>query len=175
MAKANLIRVLLVDDHVMVRQGLRNVLQAYPNIEVVGEAGNGEEAVSIIGKLHPAVVVMDIIMPKMDGIAATRLIRTNYPDIAVLGLSVTPHSYHIDAMIKAGAFEVLTKEKAVHELYSEIQRAVAAVQPIVILEDSRTPPMTTAAAKEAGNPSREKLPIKESDTPKGELGSKNQQ
>ncbi|HKC93215.1 MAG TPA: response regulator transcription factor, partial [Nitrospira sp.] len=85
MAKANLIRVLLVDDHVMVRQGLRNVLQAYPNIEVVGEAGNGEEAVSIIGKLHPAVVVMDIIMPKMDGIAATRLIRTNYPDIAVLG------------------------------------------------------------------------------------------
>ncbi|HKE61390.1 MAG TPA: response regulator transcription factor, partial [Nitrospira sp.] len=85
MARANLIRVLLVDDHIMVRQGLRNVLQAYPNIEVVGEAGNGEEAVSIIGKLHPAVVVMDIIMPKMDGIAATRLIRTNYPDIAVLG------------------------------------------------------------------------------------------
>ena len=167
MAKANLIRVLLVDDHLMVRQGLRNVLQAYPNIEVVGEAGNGEEAVSIVGKLHPAVVVMDIIMPKMDGVAATRLIRTNYPDIAVLGLSVTPHSYHIDAMIKAGAFEVLTKEKAVHELYSEIQRAVAAVLPIVILEDT--------AAEEAGNPSREKLPIQESDLPKGELGSENQQ
>jgi len=165
MATANLIRVLLVDDHVMVRQGLRNVLQAYPNIEVVGEAGNGEEAVAMVGKIHTAIVVMDIIMPKMDGIAATRLIKTNYPDIAVLGLSVTPHSYHIDAMIKAGAFEVLTKEKAVHELYSAIQRAVAAIQPIVILEDARTAPKTTIAAEEAGNPPRETLPVKEVDPP----------
>ena len=165
MATANLIRVLLVDDHVMVRQGLRNVLQAYPNIEVVGEAGNGEEAVAMVGKIHTTLVVMDIIMPKMDGIAATRLIKTNYPDIAVLGLSVTPHSYHIDAMIKAGAFEVLTKEKAVHELYSAIQRAVAAIQPIVILEDARTAPKTTIAAEEAGNPPRETLPVKEVDPP----------
>ena len=166
MATANLIRVLLVDDHVMVRQGLRNVLQAYPNIEVVGEAGNGEEAIAMVGKIHTAIVVMDIIMPKMDGIAATRLIKTNYPDIAVLGLSVTPHSYHIDAMIKAGAFEVLTKEKAVHELYSAIQRAVAAIQPIVILEDARTAPKTTKAAEEAGTPPRETLPVKEVDPPK---------
>lgn len=166
MPTANRIRVLLVDDHVMVRQGLRNVLQAYPNIEVVGEAGNGEEALAIVGKIHAAIVIMDIIMPKMDGIAATRLIKTNYPDIAVLGLSVTPHSYHIDAMIKAGAFEVLTKEKAVHELYSAIQRAVAAIQPIVILEDARTAPKDSVAAEEAGNPPRETLPVKEVDPPK---------
>ena len=119
----------------------------------------------MVGKIHTAIVVMDIIMPKMDGIAATRLIKTNYPDIAVLGLSVTPHSYHIDAMIKAGAFEVLTKEKAVHELYSAIQRAVAAIQPIVILEDARTAPKTTIAAEEAGNPPRETLPVKEVDPP----------
>jgi DNA-binding NarL/FixJ family response regulator len=66
---AQKIRVLIVDDHVMVRQGLRAVLQSYPNIEVVGEAGNGEEALSNAAKLHPTVVVMDIGMPSLDGAA----------------------------------------------------------------------------------------------------------
>jgi DNA-binding NarL/FixJ family response regulator len=138
MTAAQKIRVLIVDDHVMVRQGLRAVLQSYPNIEVVGEAGNGEEAVLSAAKLQPSIIVMDIGMPTLDGIAATRLIKTQYPQLAVVGLSVNAQSYHVDAMLKAGAFEVLTKEKAVDELYSAIQRATAAIQPILILQDAST-------------------------------------
>ena len=82
------IRVLLVDDHAMVRQGLRTVLDSYADIEVVGEAWNGEEAVAGTDRLRPAVVVMDINMPKMNGIEATRLIKARHPDIIVIGLSV---------------------------------------------------------------------------------------
>jgi len=145
MTAAQKIRVLIVDDHAMVRQGLRAVLQSYPNIEVVGEAANGEEGVACVQKLQPAVIVMDIGMPNLDGIGATRLIKLQYPQIAVVGLSVNAPSFHVDAMLKAGAFEVLTKDKAVDELYSAIQRAIAAVQPILILDEK---PATTGSAGE---------------------------
>lgn len=145
MTAAQKIRVLIVDDHAMVRQGLRAVLQSYPNIEVVGEAANGEEGVACVQKLQPAVIVMDIGMPNLDGIGATRLIKIQYPQTAVVGLSVNAPSFHVDAMLKAGAFEVLTKDKAVDELYSAIQRAIAAVQPILILEEK---PATTGSAGE---------------------------
>ena len=145
MTAAQKIRVLIVDDHAMVRQGLRAVLQSYPNIEVVGEAANGEEGVACVQKLQPAVIVMDIGMPNLDGIGATRLIKIQYPQIAVVGLSVNAPSFQVDAMLKAGAFEILTKEKAVDELYSAIQRAIAAVQPILILEEK---PATTGSAGE---------------------------
>jgi DNA-binding NarL/FixJ family response regulator len=144
MATAQKIRVLIADDHTMVRQGLRAVLQSYANIDVVGEAENGEEAVVNVRKLQPAVVVMDISMPTLDGIAATRLIKTQYPHVAVVGLSVNAPSYHVDAMLKAGAFDVVTKEKAVDELYSAIQRAIAAVQPILILNEAPASAESTA-------------------------------
>jgi len=143
MTTAQKIRVLIVDDHVMVRQGLRAVLQSYPNIEVVGEAGNGEEAILSVARLQPTIVLMDIGMPTLDGIGATRLIKTQYPQMAVLGLSVNAPSYQVDAMLKAGAFEVVTKEKAVDELYSAIQRATAAIQPILILQEE--PPASAEA------------------------------
>src|SRR5687767_9826701 len=73
--QARAIRVLLVDDHPTVRETLRRVLQAYPNIEVVGEASDGDEALAQVEHLQPAVVVMDINMPRMDGITSTRLIK----------------------------------------------------------------------------------------------------
>jgi DNA-binding NarL/FixJ family response regulator len=136
MAKAALIRVLLADDHAMVRQGFRSALQAYPNLEVVGEADNGDEAVVAALKLQPTIIVMDINMPKMDGITATRLIKAQHPEIAVIGLTVDPNGYLRDAMQKAGAAELLGKDKAVNELYGAIQRAVASIQPILILEDA---------------------------------------
>jgi DNA-binding NarL/FixJ family response regulator len=154
MATAQKIRVLIVDDHVMVRQGLRAVLQSYPNIDVVGEAGNGEEALSSVAKLQPTIVVMDISMPSLDGIGATRLIKTQYPQIAVLGLSVNAPSYHVDAMLKAGAFDVITKEKAVDELYSAIQRATAAIQPILILQEQPPASVEQAGAPEAAEAAR---------------------
>jgi DNA-binding NarL/FixJ family response regulator len=164
MTAAQKIRVLIADDHVMVRQGLRAVLQSYPNIEVVGEAGNGEEALLSAAKLQPSVVVMDIGMPTLDGIGATRLIKTQYPQMAVVGLSVNAPSYHVDAMLKAGAFEVLTKEKAVDELYSAIQRATAAIQPILILQESPPAMVQSPATRIAeAEPSSEVLPSKNPD------------
>ena len=78
MTIAGKIRVLLVEDHTLVRQGLRSALEAYPNIEVVGEASDGETAVLNAFKLQPTAIVMDINMPKMDGIAATRVIKKHF-------------------------------------------------------------------------------------------------
>jgi DNA-binding NarL/FixJ family response regulator len=125
MVTAQRIRVLLVDDHTMFRQGLRTLLQCYSDIEVVDEAGDGAEAVSKVSTVQPAVVVMDISMPKMDGVAATRLVKSRHSEVAVLGLSVTGQGYQVEAMLKAGAVKVLTKERAVDELYDCIKKAAS--------------------------------------------------
>ncbi len=125
MVTAQRIRVFLVDDHTMFRQGLRTLLQSYPDIEVVDEASDGAEAVSKVSAAQPAVVVMDISMPRMDGVAATRLLKSQHSQVTVLGLSVTGQGYQVDAMLKAGAVKVLTKEKAVDELYECIKNAAA--------------------------------------------------
>jgi len=125
--KARSIRVLVVDDHAMVRQGLRCALEAYPRIEVVGEASDGEEVLASIAKVQPTVVVMDIVMPKLDGIAATRLIKTHHPQIAVVGLTRELKDYTSYSMKKAGASEVVDKKNAVGELYGAIQRALGSI------------------------------------------------
>jgi DNA-binding NarL/FixJ family response regulator len=123
------IRVMLVDDQPMVREGLRSMLETVPNIEVVGEAGNGEDAMACIGELNPQVVVMDINMPNMDGLAATRLVTTHYPYVAVIGFSVIEDSYYRSAMERAGAFRVMIKgTHCLDELSQEIQYAAAAMQ-----------------------------------------------
>ena len=129
------VRVLLVDDHTMLRQGLRSALQIYPNIEVVGEAGNGEEAVASVKQLQPAVVVMDINMPQVDGITATQQITALFPHVAVVGLSVNTDSAFSAAMKQAGAVDVLTKDKALHELYRAIHRAAASIEPVRITQN----------------------------------------
>src|SRR6187549_2919539 len=108
----------------MIRQGLRCTLEVYPRIEVVGEASDGSEVLACIEKVQPTVVVMDIVMPKMDGIAATRLIKTQYPQTAVVGLTRDLKDYTVYSMKKAGAFEVVDKKDAVVELYDAIQRAL---------------------------------------------------
>jgi DNA-binding NarL/FixJ family response regulator len=154
MATAGLIRVLIADDHAMVRQGLRSALAAYPNIQVVGEAEDGDEAVMRAAQLQPEVVVMDINMLKMDGITATRLIKTQHPQIVVIGLSVYPKEHQVDAMQKAGAFEVLSKDKAVTELYGAIQRGIASIQPILILKD-------TSSLEESALPDPQDVPAQE--------------
>ena len=135
MATAKRIRVLIVDDHEMVRDSLKSVLDEYPNLEIVGEAGDGEEAIRMVTKLRPSLVIMDINLPKIDGITATRYIKTHHPEVAVIGLSLIVQSNSEDAMKRAGAFEVVDKEKIVHELYGAMQRAVASIQPVLILED----------------------------------------
>ncbi len=126
-SKSGVIRVLLVDDHAMMRQGLRSVLEGYADIEVVGEACDGEEAVNSVGALLPKVVVMDINMPRMDGIAATQHIRTHHPEIVILGLSVNASPENQQAMRKAGAALLLTKEAAVEHLYLAIRQITVTV------------------------------------------------
>ena len=127
MESGNKIRVLLVDDDVRVRETLGSILKAYSNIEVVGEASDGDEAVTSVGKLRPAVVVMDIAMKKMDGITAARLIKAQYPAVLVVGCSAHTEEYHVYAMQRVRAFEVLLKkEDAAQDLYPSIQRVMAA-------------------------------------------------
>lgn len=120
------IRVLLVDDHAMVRQGLRTVLETYPAIEVAGEATNGVEAVALVETLRPSVILMDINMPRMNGIEATTRIKAHYPGTIVIGLSVNAGGQNEVAMAQAGASALITKEAAVDDLYAAIQQTVTA-------------------------------------------------
>lgn len=118
------IRVLLVDDHAMMRQGLRSVLETYADVQVVGEASDGEDAIAKVDELGPSVVVMDINMPRMNGIEATARIKTRYPDMIVIGLSVNAAGDNQEAMRAAGAVFLLTKESAVEQLYESIEEAI---------------------------------------------------
>jgi PAS domain S-box-containing protein len=122
------IRVLLVDDHVMVRQGLRSVLDSYADVEVVGEAADGEEAVASVDRLQPSIVVMDINMPRKNGIEATAEIKARDPEVIIIGLSVNTAGDLQAAMLQAGAAMLLTKEAAVEELYAAIVAQITARQ-----------------------------------------------
>jgi DNA-binding NarL/FixJ family response regulator len=122
------VRVLLVDDNFMVRQTMRDILKPHPDIEVVGEASDGDEAFAYVRMLQPALVVMDMNLHRMDGIRATRSIKTEYPHVLILGYSADPKDYNVSAMKQVGAFEVLQKDDAIKDLYGAIQRGVASIQ-----------------------------------------------
>ncbi|MGB9300414.1 MAG: response regulator transcription factor, partial [Anaerolineae bacterium] len=97
------ITVLLADDHVLLRQGTRELLEREDDLKVIGEAGDGEEAVHLAQDLHPHVVIMDIAMPKLNGIEATRRIKEMQPDTAVLILSAYDDDQYVFAILEAGA------------------------------------------------------------------------
>ncbi|CAE6727674.1 response regulator [Nitrospira defluvii] len=126
---SSVIGILLVDDHQMVREGLRSLLENYDDVAVIGEAADGSEAIQSVDSLHPAVVIMDINMPKTNGIDATSEIKSRHPHIAVIGLSVQNSEEAQDAMLKAGAARLLSKEAAVDELYEAIRQALADENP----------------------------------------------
>ncbi len=118
-----LIRTLLADDHTIVREGLRALLQADRGIEVVGEAHDGREAVELTAKLRPDIVVMDIAMPLLNGLEATRKILAAHPHIKVLILSAHSDDAYIDRVVAVGAVGFLIKQtsaqilaKAIHEI-----------------------------------------------------------
>jgi DNA-binding NarL/FixJ family response regulator len=114
-------RVLLVDDESLVRRILKQILSAYRDMELVGEAANGEEAISAVERLQPDIVVMDIRMPALDGISAAREIRARYPHVKVIGLSEYGNDFNTDAMERAGAVGVYRKSMALEELYPAIK------------------------------------------------------
>lgn len=120
------VRVLVADDHEIVRRGIIALLSLEPEMTVVGEAGNGAEALALARQLRPDVVVMDIRMPDMDGIEATRLITAAHPDIRVVGVSAFVDDGFRTAMRDAGAFELLDKATAANDLALTIRRCVDA-------------------------------------------------
>ena len=134
MASVSKIRLLIAEDNAAYRYALRGILKEYPSLEVVGEAKDGLDAIRRTEELRPTIILMDINMPKLDGIAATRHIKAQYKEITVIGLSVHADRYYQDAMRDAGAAELLPKENATEDLYGAIQRAVAL----------RTPPFHSA-------------------------------
>ncbi len=119
------IRILIVDDHSVVRQGLQMFLQLDRELEVVGEARNGIEAIEQARRLRPDVVLMDILMPKMDGIEATKEIRRALPDTEVIALTSVLEDEKVFAAIRAGAIGYLLKDTEAAELRSSIKAAAA--------------------------------------------------
>ena len=117
------IRVLIVDDHTLVRDGIRALLSLVSNVEVVGEAANGKEALEKVKELTPDVVLMDLAMPIMSGLEATRRIRKEFPKTRVLAITQYDDSEYVIPIIEAGACGYVTKMVAFSELASAIQAA----------------------------------------------------
>jgi two-component system, NarL family, response regulator NreC len=119
-----MIRILLADDHALVRHGFRMILAAQPDMEIAGEAGNGREAVELAEKLKPDVVVMDVTMPELNGIEATRRLIELSPRTRVLALSMHKDNVYVREILRAGARGYLLKDSADADLLAAV-RAVA--------------------------------------------------
>jgi two-component system response regulator NreC len=119
-----MIKILLADDHALVRQGFRMILEAQGDMQIVGQAGNGREAVELTEKLHPDVVVMDVTMPELNGIEATRRLAVSAPRTRILALSMHKDSVYVREMLRAGARGFLLKDSGDADLVAAV-RAVA--------------------------------------------------
>ena len=118
------IRLLLVEDHTILRQGMAQFLGQEPDIEIIGEASDGEAAVRLASQLHPDVVLMDLGMPKINGIEATRTIRHDMPQVRVIGLSMYEERESAEAMLAAGASMYLTKSGPAKDLIAAIRNCM---------------------------------------------------
>lgn len=117
------IRVLLADDHIVVRQGLRALLSAESDIDIVGEADNGRQAVQLVRELAPDVVVMDVAMPVLNGLEATRQVIRDHPSTKVIVLSSYSHDEYVQQLTEAGASGYLEKQTASNDLLKAIREA----------------------------------------------------
>jgi NarL family two-component system response regulator LiaR len=120
------IRVLLVDDHLVVRRGLATLLLAFDDMVLVGEAQTGAEALELCATAHPDVVLMDLLMPEMDGVEATRAIRERYPDIQVIAMTSLDEYDYVQRALAAGAEGYLLKNSSADDLAAALRVALAA-------------------------------------------------
>jgi len=123
--KKSKISIIVADDHPLFRQSIRNVLEKQSDFQVVAEAGDGKEAVKLAAELLPDVVLMDITMPKVDGMEATRQIKASHPRIAVLVLTIHSDDQHIIGILQAGAAGYLTKSVFGEEVVQSVRGVVA--------------------------------------------------
>ncbi len=142
---SNPIRVFVTDDHSIIRKGIKATLELIPDIEMVGEAANGREAVTRVADINPDVVLMDLVMPEMDGIEATRQIKAVQPDVRILVLTTFAGEDKIFPAIKAGALGYQLKDSDPEELVDAIRlvyRGESALHPIIarkVLEELTRP------------------------------------
>lgn len=123
MSASQPIRVMLVDDHLMVRRGLATFLKIFDDLELAGEAESGEAAVQLCAQTHPDVVLMDLMMPDMDGASATRLIRQKYPQVQVVALTSYKDQGLVQNVLEAGAIGYLLKDVSADQLAQAIRAA----------------------------------------------------
>src|SRR5512133_3942543 len=114
------IRIAIADDHELLRQGIQQLITGIEGLEIVGDASNGEELVRLVQRSQPDVVLIDVKMPKLNGIEATKLINTGYPHIAIIGLSSFDEDDLIMEMIRAGAKGYLLKNTTRKELFEAV-------------------------------------------------------
>ena len=167
------IKVLLVDDHRILREGLRALLSEQPGLVVVGDASDGEEALALVAESHPDVVVMDMVMPRMSGLEATTLIRRLHPDVRVLILSMYDDDEYVQRVIQAGASGYLLKGVAADDLVRaihEVHHGSSFLQPTIaakLIEDyvrrvrGDQPPAPRAPRREAPRDDDESLTLRE--------------
>ena len=115
------IKVLLAEDHIVVREGIRELIQGEDDMEVVGEAGDGAEAIELVSQVEPDVVLMDIAMPKLNGIEATRRIKESHPSVSILILTAYDSEEFIFALVEAGAAGYLLKNVQGREVLNSIR------------------------------------------------------
>jgi len=125
MSASEPIRVMIVDDHSMVRRGLATFLRVKADLELVGEASNGQEAVDMCGQVCPDVILMDLVMPEVDGTAATRVIRQRWPEVQVIALTSFQEKELVREVLQAGAVSYLLKNVSADELAEAIRNAYA--------------------------------------------------
>ena len=139
------IRVLLVDDHSVVRSGLSAMLSAEDDLEQVGEAADGSEAVRMVERIKPDVILMDLLMPVMDGVAATKAIHDRFPETRIIILTSFKEREQVDGALKAGAMSYLLKTVSAAELVSAIRGAMAGQSKLsseatqVLIQEMRNP------------------------------------
>jgi NarL family two-component system response regulator LiaR len=143
MNTADPIRVMIVDDHDMVRKGLATFLKAKLDLELVGEAGNGQEALDMCEQVQPDVILMDLVMPKMDGITATRAIRERWSQVQVIALTSFQEKKLVQEALQAGAISYLLKNVSVDDL-AEAIRAACAGRPTLAPEATQALIQTTS-------------------------------